>query len=104
MWRPYPGRTAGLPFQGSAFGATVGSPFSAFQATTAGINPYNPVCPWPLINQMIEQIATYVNQMQTAQAGGTTANAFGTYGTFGTSPLAARAGMMGMGLMGRPMK
>ena len=55
----------------NAFGA---SPYSAtaFQTTDAGANRYNPVCPWPLIKGMVQQIATYVNQMEAAQGGVTT--------------------------------
>ena len=32
-------------------------------------NPFNPTCPWPLINQMIGLIQDYVSQMQAAQGG-----------------------------------
>ena len=58
---------------------------TGYQSTAGTTNPYNPTCPWPLINQMIQQIAQYVDQMQRSQgvvapAGGANAFAYGPYG------------------------
>ena len=74
---------------------------SGFQATARTNNPFNPTCPWPLINGMIQQKAGYVQQMQSAipgpeGVGPTGGNDFGYAG--GPFP-GARS--MNMGLMGR---
>ena len=70
-------------YGGSSYGQSF-SPLSAaqgFQRTSPipgsvynANNPYNPTCPWPLINGMIAQIQTYVNQLQSAQTGSVSAN------------------------------
>lgn len=66
------------------------SPLSGFQATGAGFNPYNPVCPWPLINEMLSQIQQYINQMQAAQGGGGGLGMAGGFGTFARAPWTRR--------------
>ena len=83
--------SVGPSFAGqAAFGS---APMIGFQATTttgttATTNPFNPTCPWVLINGMIQQIVQYVNQMQSAQGGGPTATNLVRNSAFAASPFA----------------
>ena len=61
---------------------------SGYQSAAGTNNPFDPTCPWPLINQMIQQIAQYVDQMQRAQGFGGQA--------FGAARFAGYGGPMGM--------
>lgn len=84
------------------YGGSSYSPMSAaqgFQTTPLRGNPYNPTCPWPLINGMIAQIQTYVNQLQSAQTGPVSAS--NPFPFIGGSPLSR--GVPGLpGLPGVP--
>ena len=92
---------AGGLYAGSSYGQRY-SPMSAaqgFQTTPLTGNPYNPTCPWPLINGMIAQIQTYVNQLQSAQTGSVSAS--NPFPFTGVSPLSS--GVPGLpGLPGLP--
>ena len=92
---------AGGLYAGSSYGQRY-SPMSAaqgFQTTPLTGNPYNPTCPWPLINGMIAQIQTYVNQLQSAQRGSVSAS--NPFPFTGVSPLSS--GVPGLpGLPGVP--
>ena len=102
----YQGVPAGNPYGAGAF-AQGYSALSGrgYQTSPVTGNPFNPVCPWPLINGMISQIQTYVNQLQSAQTGTMSAN--NPYAFAGVSPLTGRGGPLGGSFgaaFGRPFK
>ena len=75
---------------------------TGYQTAAGTTNPYNPTCPWPLINGMIAQIQQYVNQLQTAQTGSPNALAFAG-GYSGTPFAAGRGGPFGAAFGAGPM-
>ena len=82
----YPGFGGGYGFGGLGVGyspSTLG-----YQATAGGQNPYAPVCPWPLFENMLQQITQYVSQMRAAQQGTPVANdVFSSYGSLSSGRL-----------------